>query len=74
MKRPPNINSDQVKNTLKTALVRSLYVALVGEIRWVSKRRFVNSSVNMNLPKADCDPNLNAKKTYIYQMHVHTVS
>lgn len=30
MKHPPNINSDQVKNTLMTALVGKLYIAWSG--------------------------------------------
>lgn len=25
----------------------------------------------MDLPKADCDPKLNAKKTYIYKIYNH---
>lgn len=64
MKHPPNINSDQVKNTLMTALVRWWDSAAVRWIRWVSKGR-----VNMD-PRSDSNININEKKIVYFVKYI----
>lgn len=61
MKHPPDINSDQVKNTLMTALVRRLYSTSLSEIRLVSKKKIRRRVWKYGSPE-NCDPNWNAQR------------